>query len=78
VTEYGGSKAAWITDMLTTQLPVNYRKMKAFMYFDCNYGPLWPIESSTSTEQAFANGIGSSYYDTNRFGSASTSPIPPP
>jgi beta-mannanase len=78
VTEYGGSKATWITDMLTTELPVNYRKIEAFMYFDCNYGPLWPIESSTSAEQAFANGIGSSYYDTNRFGSASTSPIPPP
>jgi hypothetical protein len=77
-TEYGGSKAAWITDMLGTQLPNNYPKMKAFMWFDCNYGPLWPLESSTSAEQAFANGIGSPYYDTNRFGSLSTSPIGPP
>ena len=33
-TEYGGSKAAWITDMLKTQLPLNFPKIKGFLGFE--------------------------------------------
>jgi hypothetical protein len=77
--ENGGSKAAWITDMLTTQLPNNFPNIKAFIWFDWNENDpalSWPIESSTAATQAFATGIASSYYATNEFGALSTSPIP--
>jgi hypothetical protein len=77
--ENGGSKAAWITDMLTVQLPNNFPQIKAFMWFDWNENDSalsWPIESSGAATQAFASGIASSYYATNEFGALSTSPIP--
>jgi hypothetical protein len=77
--ENGGSKAAWITDMLTTQLPANFPNVKAFIWFDWNAGDpalSWPIESSATAQSAFAAGIASSYYATNEFGALATSPIP--
>lgn len=69
----GGSKAAWITDTLQTQLPVNYPKIKAFVWFNW---PIyeggayqqWPIESSPSSQAAFQTGIQSPYYATNNYG----------
>ncbi len=77
--ELGGSKAGWITDMLSTQLPNNYPQVKAVAYFDENMGDgNWPLESSTTSEQAWTAGIQSSHYVSNQFGSADTSPIPPP
>ena len=33
-TEYGGSKAAWITDMLSTQIPLYFPKLKGFLWFE--------------------------------------------
>ena len=52
-TEYGGSKAAWITDMLKTQLPLNFPKIRALAWFNWNIyengGTYdWQIESSAS------------------------------
>ncbi len=78
--EHGGSKAAWITDMLTTQLAMNFPQIKAFVWFDWNENDpalSWPIESSPAAQSAFATGIASSYYATNEFASLATSPIPP-
>jgi hypothetical protein len=65
--ENGGSKAIWITDALTTQLPGRYRQVKAFVWFNWRiyengYWWPWPIESSASAQAAFASGISSSYY----------------
>jgi chitodextrinase len=65
--ELGGSKAAWITDMLTTQLPQNYPQIKAVLWFNWrifekNMYWNWEIESSAASQAAFANGIASSYY----------------
>jgi beta-mannanase len=58
-----GSKAAWITDALTTQLPTNFAKVEAFLWFNSyNGGYDWPIESSTSSRTAFPSAIASSYY----------------
>jgi beta-mannanase len=65
--EAGGSKAAWITDALTTQLPQNFSQIKAVLWLNWRiyekdkYWP-WEIESSTSAQQAFKDGIASSYY----------------
>ncbi len=71
-TEYGGSKAAWITDALQAQLPVNYPQIKAVVWFNWNvaatYGNMdWVLESSPAATTAFRAGIGSSYYAANTF-----------
>jgi hypothetical protein len=65
--ENGGSKASWITDALSTQLPKSFPQIKAFVWFNEKYTKNstvypWQIESSSSAQTAFANGIKSSYY----------------
>jgi chitodextrinase len=65
--EEGGSKADWITDALTIQLPHDFPEIKAFVWFNWRiyeknqYWP-WNIESSPSALQAFRDGIGLPYY----------------
>lgn len=61
--ETGGSKASWIRDMLGTQLRSNYPRIKGFLWFnDRAEGYDWPIETSLSAKNAFANGIASRHY----------------
>jgi hypothetical protein len=77
-TETGGSKAEWIADALTNQLPAHFPKVKAFVWFNWNLeGMDWVIESSRSAQAAFAKGIASAYYAQNQFANLNTSPIPP-
>lgn len=65
--EVGGSKAAWITDALSTQLPQNFPQVKAVLWFNwliyekSTWWP-WEVESSASSQQAFATAISSPYY----------------
>ena len=75
----GAKKAAWITDALTTQIPLNFPKIKAVVWFnwDDNAGKTFPIESSQAATNAWAAGIGSSVYATNQYANLNTSPIPP-
>ena len=75
----GAKKAAWITDALQTQLPRNYPKIKAVVWFNWNADPgsTYVIESSAQAKSAFASSIASSYYATNNFRTLNTSPIPP-
>jgi hypothetical protein len=73
-TEFGGSKAAWISDLLEVQLPTNFPKVKAVLWFNWNVpengGRMdWQIESSASAQAAFAKGISSPYYSTDTYGS---------
>ncbi|MEK6276684.1 MAG: glycosyl hydrolase [Actinomycetota bacterium] len=77
-TEYGGSKAGWITNMFS-QLATNYPKIRGLLWFE-KYadGMDWPIETSTAATNAFAKGIQNRTYSTNKFARISTSPIPPP
>ncbi len=78
-TEYGGSKASWITDMLGTQLPKSFPKIKAFLWFNWQDKGDWPIETSSSAQSAFAAGIKSSYYAANDFatlGGTKVVPLP--
>src|SRR6266516_3981594 len=75
--ETGGSKAAWITDALSTQLPNNFPNIKAVLWFNANYERDWRIESSTASQKAFAQAIAIPYYASNQFGSLNTVPIQP-
>jgi hypothetical protein len=71
--ENGGSKGAWITDMLQT-LPTNFPQVKALVWNDWDEGSsaiTWPIESSSGSISAFKSGISSSTYTSNSFGSIS-------
>ncbi len=75
----GTKKAAWITDLLSTQLPSKFPALKAFLWFDWadeGYETL-PIDSSWAAQSAFKTGVASSVYATNTFGAISSSPIPP-
>jgi hypothetical protein len=72
-TEVGGAKASWITDALLTQLPNAFPKVKAVVWFNKNEPAGskrwdWQIESSASSQTAFANGIAPAYYAGNTFG----------
>lgn len=76
--EDGGSKAAWITDALKVQLPTNFPKIKAFLWYNANDENIGlEIETSTSAQAAFAAGISSVYYASNTFSKLTTSPIIP-
>jgi mannan endo-1,4-beta-mannosidase len=69
--EQGGSKAAWITDMLR-DLPTKYPRVKAFVWTNVVEDSAgWPIESSSSAESAFRRGIASSAYASNHYASIS-------
>jgi beta-mannanase len=67
--EYGtGVKAAWTTDTLSTQLPNNFPQVKAFVWFNWRISENgawrnWEIESSASSQAAFASAIASPYYE---------------
>src|SRR5262245_30434658 len=55
--ETGGSKAGWITDMFSTQLPQSYPKIKAVVWLNWRFyegGSWWDyeIESSSSAQAA--------------------------
>jgi beta-mannanase len=77
--ENGGSKAAWITDAMQTQLPANFPMIKALVWFNWNAGDStlsWPINSSQSALDAFKSAVGSSYYAANTFASLKPVAIP--
>jgi hypothetical protein len=76
--EQGGSKAAWITDALKTQLPQRYPRIRAALYFNWQMsGVDWRVETSQSSIGAWKAGIASSYYKSNNFGSTTGKPPVP-
>jgi hypothetical protein len=76
-TEYGGSKAAWIKDMLA-RVPAEYPAIRALIYFDKYDSNMdWPLETSTASIEAFAEGIQSSAYVSNTFSNLSATKIQP-
>jgi beta-mannanase len=76
--EYGGAKAAWITDALTQQMPRHYPRVRALVWFNKNAdGMDWIIESSPAAQAAFAAGIAAPLYATNNFAAIRGSPIRP-
>lgn len=72
-TEMGGSKAQWIADAYSTQLPLKFPNIRAISWFNWNH-PVgesrwdWPIESSEAAQAAFSNAIASPYFAKNTFG----------
>jgi hypothetical protein len=79
-TEYGGSKATWIKEMLE-DVPTKYPAIRGLLWFD-KYVPGedmdWPIDSSSSATSAFASGIQSPSYVGNHYSSLGAGAIPPP
>jgi hypothetical protein len=62
-TEYGGSKADWITDLFRRQLPWRFRRVRAVVWFDkAADGMDWPISSSPAAVSAFRAAIASWRY----------------
>jgi len=75
--EYGGSKAAWIKDMLA-KLPASYPQIRALLWFDKFDSNMdWPVETSGSATTAFAEGIQSSAYLGNSFAGLSATKVLP-
>jgi hypothetical protein len=75
----GGSKAAWIKDMLR-KVRTRYRKVRAIVWHDVeDRGTHWPIESSSRrARKAFRKGIGNRAFRPNLFGGIQRTPIHPP
>lgn len=76
----GAKKAAWIKAAFAKFLPSRFPKIKGVLWFnwdDRNPAYSFPIQSSNAATQAFAEGIGSSYYAANDFANLEVSPIPP-
>ena len=75
----GTKKAAWIRDALVTQIPSNFPRIKAVVWFnwDVDTGKTYPIESSWAATDAWARAIASTKYAANQYANLNTSPIPP-
>lgn len=66
--DWGGSKAAWITEALTNQVPKVFRSIRAFVWFNAfDYPYDWAIQSNPAAQAAFAAGIGLPIYARNEF-----------
>ncbi|MHB8596647.1 MAG: glycoside hydrolase family 26 protein [Ktedonobacteraceae bacterium] len=74
----GGDKASWISNAFSTAIPDQFTQVKAVVWFDENKEQNWTINSSTSSEQAFATAIHSPIYASNQYANLNTSPIPVP
>ena len=76
--EYGGNKAGWFTNMFSW-LPANYPKIRGLVYFEkYDDGMDWPVETSTTSTNAFAKGIKDPAYAKNSYGNIRQTPIQPP
>ncbi len=76
-TEDGGSKAAWIEEALAA-IPTKYPKIGGLVWFDTyDDGMDWPIETSSSAADAFAEGIQSPAY-VDKGVASGAGPIAPP
>jgi len=75
-TEQAGNKASWITDAFVTQIPDNFPRIKAVIWFNENKETDWRIESSPAAQAAFTHAAAASVYATNQCRAFSVSPIP--
>jgi hypothetical protein len=77
--ENGGPKAAWITDALSTQLPQNYPRIKALVWFEESDANLnLRFDTSPSSLAAFQKAIAATTYQANNYSTLDQSPIPAP
>ncbi|MET0558018.1 MAG: glycosyl hydrolase [Solirubrobacterales bacterium] len=75
--ENGGSKSAWIAEMLK-QLPTEFPQIRGVVWFDKFIDGDWPIETSAAATQAFAAGIQSAPFRGADYGSLGGGPVAPP
>jgi beta-mannanase len=76
--EFGGSKAQWLSEMFAA-LPTRFPALRGLIYFDViDAEHDWPIETSPEAQAAFAAGIADSRYRGSEFGSLGSNPIPAP
>jgi mannan endo-1,4-beta-mannosidase len=75
--ENGGSKSAWISEMLQ-KLPTEFQRIRGVLWFDKFEEGDWPLETSSSARSAFATGIQSPSYLPNAFGSLGAGTVPVP
>jgi hypothetical protein len=76
--EWGGSKAQWIEEMVEA-LAVRYPQIRGLIWFETVSNNMdWPLESSESALAAFAAEIADDRFRPNEFGALEASPIPPP
>lgn len=74
-------KAEWIRSALESEIPEQFEKIDAIVWFDWNAGDLhlsWPITSSAASTRAFAEGIGCPYFLPGALSGLDISPIQPP
>ncbi len=81
-TEYGGNKADWIREMLTSYLP-HHPEIKAYLWFNWNFPKNgehedWPIESSAPAQQQFRQAIQSSLFAPAPAPLPALTKVPPP
>lgn len=77
-TEFGGSKATWITNAYAAVLK-RYPAIRAVVWFNKNADQMdWMIESSTSATNAFARAVADRRFVAGGTFGMDTSPIPPP
>jgi hypothetical protein len=65
--EFGGSKAEWIRDALSVQIPLDFRRIKAVIWFNVKDKGDWQIETSPAATAAFRAAIRSKFYAANDF-----------
>jgi beta-mannanase len=75
-TEYGGSKAEWISDMLQ-EIPAEFPRIRGLQWFEKSEEGDWPIESSQASAAAFAQGIQNPIYVGNSYASVAGTIQPP-
>ncbi len=77
--EDGGSKAGWITDALTTELPKNFPRIEGFIWFDAKDGNYdLSLDTSQQALSAFRGGIAADAYAPNLYSNLVQYPIPVP
>ncbi len=73
-------KAQWFRNVLTNFLPTVQPRIKAWVYFNSTNtsdGNDWRITAPATATVGYQDGIALPYYDTNRYGAISDSPIQP-
>lgn len=60
--ETGGSKAAWVGDMLAKAVPVTFPNVRGVVWFNENRETHWEMQSSAASLDAFRAGLLSNHY----------------
>ena len=66
--EQGGSKAAWISDAYSVELPNHFPAIRAIVWFNQITRQNWSVDSSASALAAFSSAIKAHIYTSNTFG----------